>query len=208
MSAPTLLIPEGNVNTHIGIGYNATGVVASRTEFPGGSIYLSSALNSNIGMPLTSSEYPETNTSGSYNYQPIEIVRDHLIPAYSTQLSTLAFSYDSSPTGDKFPPYSQVEVEGAMHITQTTDDIDNDLSFFKLTFQTNFDHSLSTSTSYISIKPTLETIGGVESIINTTLLYYFKEDYGSVYEKNTYFIAFKFLSKSHNRRLLTHTTFL
>ena len=131
MSAPTLLIPEGNVNTHIGIGYNATGVVASRLEFPGGSIYLSSNLNSNIGMPLTSSEYPKTNTSGSYNYQPIEIVR-----------------------------------------------------------------------------PTLETIGGVESIINTTLLYYFKEDYGSVYEKNTYFIAFKFLSKSHNRRLLTHTTFL
>ena len=190
---------KGNINTHIGIGYNATGVKVTRASF---------------GDPLTSSAYPDTNTSGSYPYRPIELVADLPVSAGASSVNFPLYSYAANEIGEDpliwgiLSPYSQIEIEGVLRRHSTTNSVDDDLSFFKLTFQTNFYSTINASTSFTLINPTIETIGGYSSISSTSRLFYFPEEFSSTYPMGTYLIQLFFASKTYNRKLFYHITFL
>jgi hypothetical protein len=206
---------KGNINTHIGIGYNATGVKATRASFGDPPTFVESAdITSNIGMPFTSSAYPDTNTLGSYPYRPIELVADLPIsPGYSAVNFPL-YSYAVNEIGEDpliwgiLSPYSQIEIEGVLRRHSTTNSVDDDLSFFKLTFQTNFYSSTNVATEFTIINPTVETIGGYSSITNSSRLFYFSEEYANTYPIGTYLIQLFFAPKTYNRQLFYHITFL
>lgn len=200
-------IPEGNINTYLGVGYNAEGQRVSRVDFGGGTILPASNPTSNIGMPLQSSTYPVANTIGVNPYQPIEIVGDHDISPNNSTIYLDLFEYDPNPYDGMFPPYSQVEIEGVLHRRNSFNNIPFDISFFNIIFQTNFYPNDSTQINQ-NYPSSITTIEGASSVNSNSQLLFFIEDFFGDLKKHIYLIQLNFPSVSYSRKLLTHITFL
>tara|TARA_R110000744_G_C19345018_1_gene559834 strand:- start:1247 stop:1855 length:609 start_codon:yes stop_codon:yes gene_type:complete len=200
-------IPEGNINTYLGVGYNAEGQRCSNVDFGGGTIVPAANPTSNIGMPLQSSTYPIANTIGVNPYQPIEIVGAYDIPANTTNIVLALFEYDPNPYDGIFPPYSQIEIEGVLHRKATRNNISDDFCFFNITFQTNF-YPNNTATVNQNNPSSITTIEGQAWVNSNSQMIFLLEDLFGDLNKYIYYVQLHFTSKTYPRKLLTHTTFL
>ena len=172
------------INTHIGVAYSATAAKIGEGEFGGGATETRTfSSTNNISPPVTSSVNPTLGISGSNPYQPIEGVMAKPIPASTSTLALDTFNYPNyNPDGsltnnyDTFSPYSYVKLEGMISPTTTTDDAEDDISFFRMDFPTNFLPNFQ-STICRSYPSSIETYVGYISVNNNSYMYWFSEDY-------------------------------
>ena len=87
-------------------------------------------------------------------------------------------------------------------------DADEDISFFRVDFATNFLPNGGVPFTICTSYPNIETYVGYESIINSSYMYWFSEDYNNVFKQGDFRIRLNYPSSTVDRKLTIHYTFL
>jgi hypothetical protein len=219
----TVSSPTSSINTNIGIGYSAKSVIAYESytnPFPS-TAQSNVTPTQNIGMSTTSSLYPVANTIGANPYQPIEIVGTYSIPGTTstslkyTQINAPTYDTDYPPnnqTSPYFPPYNQLIAEGMIYREDTTNNVDNDLCFWRTSFQLNFivNHTSSGNESTMSRPSSNEVYVGVSQFPHGTYSSFRWWNYidNINFESGDYYIRIYYYPKTWDRKMMIHFTYL